>query len=105
MRGGRARAGEQLLFLDLAEIGALEEFGGQDDLRALRDRLLGERRHGVDVRPDGAGQGKLQCGDGEAAGHGRPMPEAAGSSNGRTEERRVGKEWGSTGRYGGLPCT
>src|SRR3546814_9291583 len=38
MLGGRARAGEQLLFLDLAEIGALEEFGGQDDLRALRDR-------------------------------------------------------------------
>lgn len=64
MLGGGTRGSEQFLILDLAEIGAFKEFGGQNDLRALGRRFLDERRDSVDIRLNGAGQGELQRGGG-----------------------------------------
>ena len=61
MFGGWARRGEQFLILDLTEIGAFEEFGRQDHLRALCRRFLDERRYGVDIGLEGAGQAVRLC--------------------------------------------
>jgi hypothetical protein len=44
---------------------ALEQFGRQDELRALARGLANEPRNGGDILLDGVGEGELQSGDGQ----------------------------------------
>src|SRR3546814_15181844 len=56
MIGGWPRAAEQALVLDPAEIMTFEQFGRQDDLRALCSCPAHEVRHRIDIRIDIVGK-------------------------------------------------
>src|SRR5207249_1992278 len=62
----RARQGEEIRLLLAAEVRALEQLGGKDDLRAARRRVAHVPLHALDVRVAGAAQRALNRGDGDA---------------------------------------